>query len=46
MKRICGNCKWHRHEDVTDGWVCTNDQSDYCTCWTEYEDYCEDFEER
>lgn len=45
-EKICGNCKWHKHEDWTDGWVCVNDRSDYCTCWTEYRDYCEEFEER
>ena len=45
-EKICGNCKYHQHEDWTDGWVCVNDRSDYCTCWTEYRDYCEEFEER
>lgn len=45
-RRICGNCKYHVHEEIDDGWVCTNEQSRYCTDWTEYEDSCEDFEER
>lgn len=45
-EQICGTCKWHKHEDIDDGWVCVNDRSDYCTDWTEYEDTCEDWEER
>lgn len=44
--QCCGNCKYHQHEDVDDGWVCTNSESDYCSDWTEYEDWCPDWEER
>lgn len=44
--KICGTCKWHKHEGIDDGWVCVNDRSDYCTDWTDYEDTCEDWEER
>lgn len=43
---VCGKCKWHTFENVSDGWVCVNDESDYCTEWTEYGDSCECFEER
>ena len=42
----CGTCKYHQHEDVDNGWVCVNPDSDYCSDWTEYNDYCVDYEER
>ena len=43
---ICGTCKYHHHESVTDGWVCVNISSDYCTDFTEYEDSCDEWEGR
>lgn len=43
-KRICGTCRWHKHEDISDGWVCVNDQSDYCADWTDYDDTCDEWE--
>jgi hypothetical protein len=43
---ICGNCKYHQHEDITDGWVCVNDESEHLSDWTEYGDTCEEWEER
>lgn len=33
----CGTCRWHEHEDIDDGWVCVNPESEYCTDWTDYE---------
>lgn len=45
-REICGTCRYHRHEDVDDGWVCVNPDSEYCTDWTEYEDSCEEWEGR
>ena len=45
-KPCCGNCKYHKHESVDDGWICTNPESDYVADWTEYSDYCSDYEER
>jgi hypothetical protein len=45
-EKICGHCKWHIHEDITDGWVCSNNRSDYVADWTEYDDSCDDFEPR
>ena len=45
-KRICGTCRYHQHEDVDDGWVCTNAESENCADWTEYTDSCEEWEER
>ena len=37
-KRICGTCRWHQHEDISDGWVCVNDQSDHRADWTGHDD--------
>ena len=45
-REICGTCKYHHHENVDDGWVCVNDESDYCTDFTEYDDTCNEWEGR
>ncbi len=45
-RRICGECKWYQHEDIDDGWVCINSDSEHCTNWCDYDDSCEEFEER
>lgn len=45
-KTCCGTCKHHRHEDIDDGWVCVNPDSEYYTEWTEYRDVCEEWEGR
>ena len=42
--RCCGTCKYHKHEDIDDGWVCVNDRSDYLADWTEDDDGCERWE--
>ena len=46
MRKCCGTCRWRRHEDISDDWVCANGESDYCTDWTDYDHCCEDWEER
>lgn len=46
QEHCCGTCKYHQHEDITDGWVCVNQGSIYCTEWTEYTNYCTEWEER
>ena len=33
-EHICGFCKWHKHEDIDDGWICTNPDSEYVADWT------------
>lgn len=45
-QEICGTCKWHEHENISDGWVCVNSDSEYCADYTEYNDTCEEWEER
>ena len=42
----CGTCKWHLHENVDDGWVCVNGDSEYCTDFTDYDHTCPDWEGR
>lgn len=44
--QTCGNCKWHYHEDIDDGYVCVNDSSPFLAEWTEHDDTCDEWEER
>ena len=46
MREICGNCKYHQYEDMSQGWVCCKNESEYCADWTEYNDTCENSEEK
>lgn len=46
QEEICGTCKWHQHEDIDDGWVCVNPDSDNRADWTDYNDSCQDWEGR
>ena len=46
MEQICGNCKWHEHESIDDGWEYVNADSEYCTDWTNHDHSCEDWEGR
>lgn len=46
MWECCGNCKYHVFENIDDGYVCVNSDSEYCSDWTEYADSCSEFEER
>lgn len=43
---ICGECKWHKTDEELKGWLCTNENGDYCGCYTAYTDTCECFEQR
>lgn len=43
-ERCCGTCKWHYHESITDGWVCVNDDSEYCTDFTDHSHTCPEWE--
>lgn len=42
----CGTCKWHEHENISDGWVCVNNDSEYVADWTDYDFCCEQYESR
>lgn len=42
----CGNCKWHKYETASQGWVCCNSDSEYVADWTDYEHTCDQWEER
>lgn len=45
-EKVCGMCKWHEHENFSDGWVCVCNRSDNCADWTEAENTCEQWEAR
>lgn len=45
-KKRCGNCKYHQHEDWSDGWICVNTDSDAVADWTPYDYWCDLWEER
>ena len=46
MDKCCGTCKWHKYENISDGFVCVNSDSDYFADWTEYGDSCEEWEKK
>lgn len=46
INKCCGTCKYHEHENVDDGWVCVNQDSEYVADWTDYDHCCEEYEER
>lgn len=43
-KKCCGNCQYHEYEDISQGFVCGNDKSEYVADWTEYNHCCEEWE--
>jgi len=45
-EECCGTCKWHKHDNEGDAWICTNPDSEYYVEYTEYRDCCEEHEER
>lgn len=45
-ERICKNCKYHQHEDIDDGYVCCNPDSDYVGDWTDENDWCSEWKEK
>lgn len=44
MKERCETCKYHKHEDISDGYICVNLNSDNCADWTEHESCCDEWE--
>lgn len=44
-RQVCGTCKYHEYEHVSDGWVCVNDDSEYVADWTDFNHTCPDWEE-
>lgn len=45
-ERRCGNCLWHEHEDIDDGYVCVNRDSQHVADWTEDDSCCDHWEEK
>lgn len=46
MDRKCENCRYYEHEDIDDGYVCVNLESEYCADWVEPEHCCEEWSEK
>lgn len=44
MEKNCKNCWYHRHEYISDGYVCVNADSDMCADWTEDDFSCDKWE--
>ena len=42
--KTCNNCKWWQKEDITDGYVCVNADSDNVTEWTDGNCTCNHYE--
>lgn len=42
----CKTCKWHKHENIDDGYVCCNRYSPNVTEWTEDSDRCNFWESK
>lgn len=45
-RKRCGTCKYYQHEDITDGWVCVNSDSEHCADWMEINNGCEEWEKK
>lgn len=44
-ERTCNTCKYHRHEDIDNGFICCNPDSDYVAEWTEDYEWCSEWEQ-
>lgn len=45
-KKVCGTCKHHQFENIDEGYVCTNSESEYLSDWTEHNHTCDCWEEK
>lgn len=43
-KKVCGTCKYHQFENVDDGYVCVNGESEYLSDWTDFNHTCDCWE--
>lgn len=44
MDKRCQNCRYYEHEEIDDGFVCVNDESEYVADWVDEEFVCIDWE--
>lgn len=44
MMGKCETCKYYIHEDIDDGYVCGNPDSEYVADWVEADHWCEEHE--
>ena len=41
----CETCKYCQYENIDQGYVCVNNESEYCADWVEPEHCCEEWSE-
>ena len=46
MEEVCGTCKYHKKDNDTGEWICTNVDTDLCGIETEYDYTCPEYEDR
>ena len=46
LDRKCENCRYCEHEDISDGYVCVNDESEYWADWVEPKHCCAEWVEK
>lgn len=45
-EHCCKTCKYHYHENISDGYVCVNNKSAHLADWTGDNDACELWESK
>lgn len=45
-RKCCGTCKYHQFENVDEGYVCVNGESEYLSDWTDFNHTCDCWEGR
>lgn len=43
---ICGMCRYHKQENLSGEWVCTNPDGEYFGMESLYDEHCPDWEEK
>ena len=46
MKKCCKTCNFYIFEDITDGYVCCNSDSEHCADWVEANQICNAYESK
>jgi hypothetical protein len=43
-RECCATCKWREFENISDGYVCVNSDSEYVADWVENNHVCDQWE--